>query len=135
MDYASQLIKTHAERDTFKSYKHLPDTKWQLEFESSFPYRETADQISAIHQTKTDMENDKPMDRLICGDVGFGKTEVAIRAIFKSVMSGKQVALLYLTTVLAQQHYETLKSRLSEYPVRVELLSRFKSQKRTKRNN
>ena len=132
MDYASQLIKTHAERDTFKSYKHLPDTKWQLEFESSFPYRETADQISAIHQTKTDMENDKPMDRLICGDVGFGKTEVAIRAIFKSVMSGKQVALLCPTTVLAQQHYETLKARLSEYPVRVELLSRFKSQKEQK---
>ena len=132
MDYASQLIKTHAERNTFKSYKHLPDTKWQLEFENSFPYRETTDQITAINQTKTDMENDKPMDRLICGDVGFGKTEIAIRAIFKSVMSDKQVALLCPTTVLAQQHYDTLKSRLSEYPVNIELLSRFKTQKEQK---
>ncbi|MDC0066108.1 transcription-repair coupling factor [Verrucomicrobia bacterium] len=127
MDYASQLIKTHAERNAFKSYKHYPDTKWQLEFENSFAYRETPDQISAISQTKNDMENDKPMDRLICGDVGFGKTEVAIRAIFKAVMSEKQVALLCPTTVLAQQHYETLKSRLSEYPIQVELLSRFKT--------
>ncbi len=132
MDYASQLIKTHAERNTFKSYKHLPDTKWQLEFENSFPYRETTDQITAINQTKTDMENDQPMDRLICGDVGFGKTEIAIRAIFKSVMSDKQVALLCPTTVLAQQHYDTLKSRLSEYPINVELLSRFKTQKEQK---
>ena len=132
MDYASQLIKTHAERNTFKSYKHLPDTKWQLEFENSFPYRETTDQITAINQTKTDMENDQPMDRLICGDVGFGKTEIAIRAIFKSVMSDKQVALLCPTTVLAQQHYDTLKSRLSEYPVNIELLSRFKTQKEQK---
>ena len=132
LDYASQLIKTHAERNTFKSYKHSPDTKWQIEFENSFPYRETPDQILAIDQTKTDMESERPMDRLICGDVGFGKTEIAIRAIFKAVMSGKQVALLCPTTVLAQQHYETLKKRFSEYPIEIDLLSRFKTKAQQK---
>ena len=133
LDYASQLIKTHAERNAFKSYTHSPDTKWQIEFENSFAYRETPDQILAIDQTKKDMESERPMDRLICGDVGFGKTEIAIRAIFKTVMSGKQAALLCPTTVLAQQHYETLKKRFSEYPIEIDLLSRFKTQAQQKR--
>ena len=133
LDYASQLIKTHAERNTFKSYKHSPDNKWQIEFENSFSYRETPDQILAIDQTKVDMESERPMDRLICGDVGFGKTEIAIRAIFKAVMSGKQAALLCPTTVLAQQHYETLKKRFSEYPIEIDLLSRFKTKAQQKR--
>ena len=133
LDYASQLIKTHAERNAFKSYTHSPDTKWQIEFENSFAYRETPDQILAIDQTKRDMESERPMDRLICGDVGFGKTEIAIRAIFKTVMSGKQAALLCPTTVLAQQHYETLKKRFSEYPIEINLLSRFKTQAQQKR--
>ena len=133
LDYASQLIKTSAERNTFKSYTHSPDTKWQIEFENSFAYRETPDQILAIDQTKLDMESERPMDRLICGDVGFGKTEIAIRAIFKTVMSGKQAALLCPTTVLAQQHYETLKKRFSEYPIEIGLLSRFKTQAQQKR--
>ncbi|MDE0570196.1 MAG: transcription-repair coupling factor [Verrucomicrobiales bacterium] len=133
LDYASHLIKTHAERNTFKSYTHSPDTKWQIEFENSFAYRETPDQILAIDQTKMDMESEMPMDRLICGDVGFGKTEIAIRAIFKAVMSGKQAALLCPTTVLAQQHYETLKKRFSEYPIEIDLLSRFRTQSQQKR--
>ena len=102
-------------------------------FENSFAYRETPDQILAIDQTKLDMESERPMDRLICGDVGFGKTEIAIRAIFKTVMSGKQAALLCPTTVLAQQHYETLKKRFSEYPIEIGLLSRFKTQAQQKR--
>ncbi|MES2307834.1 MAG: DEAD/DEAH box helicase, partial [Verrucomicrobiota bacterium] len=105
------------------------DRFWQREFEGAFLYEETPDQMRAIIQTQGDMESDKPMDRLICGDVGFGKTEVAIRAIFKSAMGGKQSALLAPTTVLAQQHYQTLSERYADYPIRVELLSRFKTPK------
>ncbi|MCQ2372436.1 MAG: DEAD/DEAH box helicase, partial [Akkermansia sp.] len=103
---------------------------WMWQFESSFPFRETPDQLRAINQTKADMESPRPMDRLICGDVGFGKTEVAIRAAFKCVTGGKQAAILAPTTVLADQHYRTFRARMSEYPVRIELLSRFTPAKR-----
>jgi transcription-repair coupling factor (superfamily II helicase) len=108
-------------------YAFTPDTKWQAEFERSFPFRETPDQMKAIIDTKIDMERPRPMDRLICGDVGFGKTEVAVRAAFKTVMEGKQVAVLAPTTVLAQQHFEVFRQRMREYPVRIEMLSRFRS--------
>lgn len=127
MDYASQLLTLHAERETTNGYAFRPDTHWQREFESSFLYRETPDQLQAILDTKQDMESTQPMDRLICGDVGFGKTEVAIRAAFKAVMDGKQVAVLVPTTVLAQQHYQNFRERMSDYPIRVELLSRFRT--------
>src|SRR5207237_6110515 len=103
------------------------DTKWQIEFEHSFPFRETPDQLKAITNTKLDMERSRSMDRLICGDVGFGKTEVAIRAAFKAVIDGKQVAVLAPTTVLAQQHFETFRQRMLDYPIRIEMLSRFRS--------
>jgi len=107
-------------------YAFAPDTKWQAEFERSFPFRETPDQMKAIIDTKIDMERPRPMDRLICGDVGFGKTEVAVRAAFKAVMEGKQVAVLAPTTVLAQQHFEVFRQRMLEYPVRIEMLSRYR---------
>jgi transcription-repair coupling factor (superfamily II helicase) len=110
-----------------------PDTKWQAEFEHSFPFRETPDQMKAIIDTKIDMERPRPMDRLICGDVGFGKTEVAVRAAFKAVMNGKQVAVLAPTTVLAQQHFEVFRQRMLDYPVRIEMLSRFRSQSEQKK--
>jgi transcription-repair coupling factor (superfamily II helicase) len=126
-DYAGKMLAMQAERETQAGHAFGPDTKWQLEFEHSFPYRETPDQLKAIIDTKRDMEQPRSMDRLICGDVGFGKTEVAIRAAFKAVMEGKQVAVLTPTTVLAQQHFETFRHRMVEYPVRVEMLSRFRS--------
>ncbi|MGB8168692.1 MAG: transcription-repair coupling factor [Chthoniobacteraceae bacterium] len=126
-DYASKLLAVHAERETAKGYAFPPDNKWQHEFESSFLFKETPDQLSAIIASKTDMESERPMDRLICGDVGFGKTEVAIRTAFKSVMGGKQVAILVPTTVLAEQHYRNFRERMSDYPVTVELLSRFRT--------
>ena len=116
-----------AERETQPGHAFGPDTKWQAEFEHSFPFRETPDQLTAITDTKPDMEQPRSMDRLICGDVGFGKTEVAIRAAFKAVMEGKQVAVLAPTTVLAQQHFETFRQRMLDYPVRIEMLSRFRS--------
>jgi transcription-repair coupling factor (superfamily II helicase) len=127
-DYAAQLLRMHAERETQTGHAFEPDTKWQQEFESSFLFKETVDQITAIQAVKTDMESERPMDRLICGDVGFGKTEVAIRAAFKAVMGGKQVAFLVPTTVLAEQHYRTLRERMSDYPITVDLLSRFRTQ-------
>lgn len=126
-DYASKLLAVHAERETAIGYAFPPDNKWQREFESSFLFKETADQLTAIAASKADMESERPMDRLICGDVGFGKTEVAIRAAFKSVMGGKQVAILVPTTVLAEQHYRNFRERMSDYPVTVELLSRFRT--------
>jgi transcription-repair coupling factor (superfamily II helicase) len=126
-DYAASLLRLHAERETKKGFAFPPDNKWQNEFERSFLYKETADQLTAIADTKADMESDRPMDRLICGDVGFGKTEVAIRAAFKAVMGGKQVALLVPTTVLAQQHYQNFRERMSDYPITVELLSRYRT--------
>jgi transcription-repair coupling factor (superfamily II helicase) len=127
-DYAGKMLAVQAERETQLGHAFGPDTKWQREFEHSFPFRETPDQLTAIAATKTDMERSRSMDRLICGDVGFGKTEVAIRAAFKAVMEGKQVAVLAPTTVLAQQHFETFRQRMLDYPVRIEMLSRFRSQ-------
>lgn len=126
-DYAAKLLAMHAERETSEGFSFGPDTKWQQELERSFLFKETADQLTAITDTKNDMESERPMDRLICGDVGFGKTEVAIRAAFKAVMNGKQVAVLVPTTVLAQQHYHTFRERMSDYPVTVEMLSRFRT--------
>jgi transcription-repair coupling factor (superfamily II helicase) len=126
-DYAGKMLAVQAERETQLGHAFGPDTKWQREFEHSFPFRETPDQLTAITATKNDMERSRSMDRLICGDVGFGKTEVAIRAAFKAVMEGKQVAVLTPTTVLAQQHFETFRQRMLDYPVRVEMLSRFRS--------
>jgi len=126
-DYAGKMLALQAERQTHPGLAFGADTKWQAEFEHSFPYRETPDQLTAIIDTKADMERPQPMDRLICGDVGFGKTEVAIRAAFKAVMNGKQVAVLAPTTVLAQQHFETFRQRMLDYPIRIEMLSRFRS--------
>ena len=126
-DYAGKMLAVQAERETQLGHAFGPDTKWQSEFEHSFPFRETPDQLTAISATKHDMELPRSMDRLICGDVGFGKTEVAIRAAFKAVMEGKQVAVLAPTTVLAQQHFETFRQRMLDYPIRIEMLSRFRS--------
>ena len=127
MDYAARLLRTHAQRESLRGQAHPPDTKWMWEFENSFPYTETPDQLRAIAETKADMESTQPMDRLICGDVGFGKTEVAIRAAFKAVTGGSQVALLVPTTVLAEQHWRTFRERMSEFPIRIDLLSRFRT--------
>jgi transcription-repair coupling factor (superfamily II helicase) len=132
-DYAGKMLAVQAERETHSGYAFAPDTKWQAEFEHSFPFRETPDQMKAIIDTKIDMERPRPMDRLICGDVGFGKTEVAVRAAFKAVMDGKQVAVLAPTTVLAQQHFEVFRQRMLDYPVRIEMLSRFRSQSEQKK--
>ena len=132
-DYAGKMLAVQAERETHPGRPFSPDTKWQTEFEHSFPFRETPDQMKAIIDTKIDMEKPRPMDRLICGDVGFGKTEVAIRAAFKAVMDGKQVAVLAPTTVLAQQHFEVFRQRMLDYPVRIEMLSRFRSQSEQKK--
>jgi transcription-repair coupling factor (superfamily II helicase) len=128
-DVASELLAIQAARDSQPGHSFNPDTPWQREFEGAFIYEETPDQLKAIGETKTDMERAKPMDRLICGDVGFGKTEVGIRAAFKAVMDGKQAAVLVPTTVLAQQHYNTFRERMADYPVRVELLSRFRTRR------
>ena len=125
--YAGRLLRLQAERETGQGHPYGPDTPWQRELEQSFPYRETPDQLRAIAEIKQDMESRRPMDRLLCGDVGFGKTEVALRAAFKALMGGKQVVFLAPTTVLAQQHFRTLRERMSEYPVRIELLSRYRS--------
>ncbi len=131
-DVAQDLINLYALRKLSKGYAFEPDTVWQYEMEDSFGYTETPDQMKAISQTKEDMESDKPMDRLICGDVGFGKTEVAIRAIFKAVMSSKQAAIVVPTTILAMQHYQTISERFKPFPVKVEFLSRFKTPKEQK---
>jgi transcription-repair coupling factor (superfamily II helicase) len=125
--YAGRLLRLQAERETGRGYAFGPDTPWQRELEMSFAYRETADQLRAISEIKQDMESPRPMDRLLCGDVGFGKTEVALRAAFKALMGGKQVVFLAPTTVLAQQHVRTLRERMSEYPVKIELLSRYRT--------
>src|SRR5438093_7012354 len=132
-DYAGQMLAIQAERQMHPGHAFAADTKWQAEFEHSFPFRETPDQMKAITDTKIDMERPRPMDRLICGDVGFGKTEVAVRAAFKAVMNGKQVAVLAPTTVLAQQHFEVFRQRMLDYPVRIEMLSRFRSQSEQKK--
>ncbi|WP_414562432.1 MULTISPECIES: transcription-repair coupling factor [unclassified Anabaena] len=124
---AVDLLKLYAARSKQEGYTYPQDMPWQEEMEDSFPYQATTDQLKAVQDVKRDMESDRPMDRLVCGDVGFGKTEVAIRAIFKAVTAGKQVALLAPTTILTQQHYHTLKERFAPYPVNVGLLNRFRS--------
>ena len=126
-DLAGDLLSIQAARELQPGHAFAPDSPWQREFEGAFIYEETPDQIRAILETKADLEKPKPMDRLICGDVGFGKTEVAIRAAFKAVMDGRQVAVLVPTTVLAQQHFNTFRERMADYTVRVELLSRFRT--------
>ena len=126
-DIAVDLVKLYAERQAKSGFQFSPDTIWQTEFEEQFPYTETDDQMTAIEDTKKDMESKKIMDRLICGDVGYGKTEVAIRAAFKAIQDGKQVAFLVSTTILAQQHYNTFTQRMKDFPVTVELMSRFRT--------
>jgi transcription-repair coupling factor (superfamily II helicase) len=126
-EVAQELLTLYAARELVPGFSFSRDTVWQQELEASFPYVETPDQIEVQQQVKADMEKTKPMDRLVCGDVGYGKTEVAVRAAFKSVMDGKQVAVLVPTTVLAQQHYSTFKQRLEAFPVKIEVLSRFKT--------
>jgi len=124
-DVADELLKVYALREARPGIAFAPDTAWQQELEASFPFEETPDQVAALAEIKADMESDRPMDRLLCGDVGFGKTELALRAAFKAAMSGKQVALLAPTTVLAQQHFHVFRERLAKFPVVVEMLSRF----------
>jgi transcription-repair coupling factor (superfamily II helicase) len=124
---AEDLLDLYARRQVVEGYAFAPDSQWQTELEDSFPYVETEDQKSAIAAIKRDMERARPMDRLLCGDVGYGKTEVALRAAFKAVMSGRQAAILVPTTVLAQQHFETFSQRLAAFPVKVEMLSRFRT--------
>ena len=124
---AQDLVDLYAARASKKGYEYSPDTVWQTEFEELFPFEETEDQVAAIQDTKRDMESPKIMDRLICGDVGYGKTEIAIRAAFKAVSEGKQVVYLVPTTVLAQQHYTTFTQRMKDYPIRIDLLCRFRS--------
>lgn len=126
-ELASSLIKLQAERKSMKGYAFAPDTVWQKQFEDAFPYEETPDQLRCVEEIKRDMESAIIMDRLLCGDVGYGKTEVALRTAFKAVMDGKQVAFLVPTTVLCAQHYENFKKRFSGFPVRVEMLSRFRT--------
>ena len=126
---AKDLIELYAKRQKIKGFSFSPDTPWQKQFEDSFPYTETDDQLRCIQDVKKDMEKPQPMDRLLCGDVGYGKTEVAIRAAFKAVMDQKQVAYLVPTTILANQQYEEFKTRMQEFAVNVELLNRFKTKK------
>ena len=128
-EVAKELIELYAKRQKVQGYAFSKDTPWQTQFENSFPYQETDDQLRCIEEVKKDMEMPKPMDRLLCGDVGYGKTEVAIRAAFKAVMDQKQVAYLVPTTVLADQQYESFKERMEEFPIRVEVLNRFKTKK------
>ena len=129
---AEELVRIYALRQARPGHAFKPDTRWQRELETSFIYEDTVDQARAAEEIKRDMERPKPMDRLVCGDVGYGKTEVAIRAAFKAMMEGKQVAVLVPTTVLAQQHYYTFKERLADYPMTVEMLSRFRTAKEQK---
>lgn len=126
--YAKELLELYAKRSVARGYAFNPDTPWQHELEASFPYVETDDQLQAIREVKQDMEAPQPMDRLICGDVGFGKTEIAVRAAFKAVMDGKQVAVLVPTTILAQQHYQTFTERMVNFPIKVEIISRFRTE-------
>src|SRR5207237_895256 len=132
-DVAEDLLKLYSQREARPGFAFAPDTPWQAELEDSFPYEETPDQLQALAEVKADMEADRPMDRLLCGDVGFGKTEIALRAAFKAVMSGCQVALLAPTTVLTQQHFQVFSERLKNYPLTIELLSRFRTEEEQKR--
>ncbi len=136
-EIAADLVKLYAQREEQNGYAYGPDTIWQREFEELFPYEETEDQIMAIDATKQDIQSHKIMDRLICGDVGYGKTEIAIRAAFKAVQEGKQVAYLAPTTILAQQIYNTFSQRMKDFPVNVDLMCRFRTaaeQKKTIEN-
>jgi transcription-repair coupling factor (superfamily II helicase) len=132
-EIADDLLALYAAREVVAGHAFSPDTLWQTELEASFPYLETEAQLRALDEIKADMEQSRPMDRLVCGDVGYGKTEVAVRAAFKAVMDGKQVAMLVPTTVLAQQHYQTFTERLKPFPVSVEMLSRFLTRKEQER--
>ena len=129
---AEELVKLYAARSTMKGHKFSKDTQWQRQFEDEFPFQETPDQLSSLEEIKKDMESDKTMDRLLCGDVGYGKTEVAVRAAFKAVMDGKQVAFLVPTTILAEQHYKNLVKRFSDFPVKIDMISRFRTPKEQK---
>ena len=129
---AEELVKLYAARSTMKGHKFSKDTQWQRQFEDEFPFQETPDQLSSLEEIKKDMESDKTMDRLLCGDVGYGKTEVAVRAAFKAVMDGKQVAFLVPTTILAEQHYKNLIKRFSDFPVKIDMISRFRTPKEQK---
>ena len=131
-EIAKDLMKLYAARATMKGHKFAKDTQWQRQFEDEFPYDETPDQLACIEEIKADMESDKSMDRLLCGDVGYGKTEVAVRAAFKAVMDGKQVAFLVPTTILAEQHYKNLTKRFSDFPVTIDMVSRFRTSKEQK---
>lgn len=131
-DIAFKLVNLYARRKKSEGFQFAPDTPWQMEMEDAFLYTETPDQLKAINDTKADMESNKAMDRLICADVGFGKTEIAIRAAFKAIMSGKQVAFLAPTTILTQQHYQVFKERFAPFAIKIELLSRFRSPKEIK---
>jgi len=133
MDLAANLLEIQAARNILEGHAFSPDTAWQHEFEAAFIYDETPDQLTAIEEVKRDMESSRPMDRLICGDVGYGKTEVAIRAAFKAVMDGYQVAVLCPTTVLTEQHWNTFRERMSGYPVAIEMLSRFRTAREQKK--
>lgn len=132
-ELAQELIKLYAQREAAKGHSFGRDTVWQKQFEELFPYQETEDQLKCIEEIKKDMESPKPMDRLLCGDVGYGKTEVAMRAVFKAVMEGKQVAYLVPTTVLAQQQYSSFSERMKDFPVTVEVISRFRTQAEQKK--
>lgn len=131
-ELAKGLIRLQAERETSKGYSYPKDTVWQRQFEETFPYEETDDQLQCIEEVKSDMEKERSMDRLLCGDVGYGKTEVAMRAAFKAVMGGKQIAYLVPTTILAQQHYTNFVQRMRDFPVKIEMLSRFRTPKEQK---
>ncbi len=133
IDLAAELLRIHASREAQPGFAFPPDNDWQQEFEASFPFTETRDQLRAIHESKADMEKTRPMDRLIRGDGGFGKTEVAIRAAFKAVQGGRQVAVLVPTTILAQQHLNTFRERMAGYPIAIEMLSRFRSRAELKK--
>ena len=132
-DLAKGLIALYAERQKRPGFAFSPDSPWQREFEESFPYAETEDQLRCVSEIKADMERPRPMDRLLCGDVGYGKTEVALRAVMKCILDGKQAAILVPTTVLAQQHYATAVSRFRDFPVKIEVLSRFTTAREQKR--
>ena len=131
-EIAQDLVKLYAARATLKGHSFGKDTEWQRQFEDEFPYEETPDQLASLEEIKSDMESDKPMDRLLCGDVGYGKTEVAIRAAFKAVMDGKQVAFLVPTTILADQHYNNFIKRYSDFPIKIDMISRFRTPKQLK---
>ena len=130
---AEKLLELYAERKMAAGHAFPPDSNWQREFEDAFEFEETTDQQQAIDDVKRDMESTLPMDRLLCGDVGYGKTEVAMRAAFKAIADSKQAAVLAPTTVLAFQHYETFRRRFAAFPVRIEMLSRFRSEKEQKK--